>query len=76
MSEHFAVWIFFKDGYHFKEGEDLTDLEACKLARSCTLRPAAQIGVIDRVIITDPDDYCAFEWIYGRGVTFPIIGKN
>ena len=48
------------------------DIEtALKTAKSFTERPAALIGVIRRVIITDGGDCMVFEWKFGEGVTFP-----
>jgi hypothetical protein len=41
------------------------------LIGSYTTRPAAQIGVIRKVhIIARDDDSVAFEWQFGKGVTF------
>jgi hypothetical protein len=34
------VWLFFKDGYHFCEGEDLGAEAAVTLAKRVTLRCA------------------------------------
>jgi hypothetical protein len=68
--ERFSVFIFFPDDYHICEGEGLTAEEAVRLAKRCTERPAVQLGVIKRVIITDDGDNTVFEWTHGKGVTF------
>ena len=45
--------------------------EAVETARSYTTRPAAVLGIIRRVIITDGGDNTCFEWKNGEGVTYP-----
>ena len=72
MPELFDVWQFFPDDWHEKVGDHLPAKEAVELARSYTVRPAAVIGVIQRVIITDDGDNTVFEWQFGKGVTFPL----
>jgi hypothetical protein len=67
----FSVWLFFKDGYHIAEQRWLKAEAAVTLAREVTLRPAAQAGLIERIIITDGGDNTVFEWKHGQGVTFP-----
>lgn len=68
---HFSVFQFFPDETYECVGVHMDAENAVKQAHSYTTRPAAMIGVIRRVIITDADDYCCFEWKYGEGVTFP-----
>ena len=41
------------------------------MAKSYTLRPAAQIGIIRKVTIVDGDDSTCFMWEFGKGVTYP-----
>lgn len=45
--------------------------DAVGQAHSYCTRPAARLGIIERVIITDNGDCIVFEWLYGHGVTFP-----
>ena len=72
MTELFDVWQYLPDDWHEKVGERLSGEEAVKLAHSYTIRPAAQIGIIRKVhIISREDDTVAFEWQFGKGVTFP-----
>jgi hypothetical protein len=66
----FNVVLFFPDGSSHYEQRGLGPKEAVELAKQCTERPAARIGMIDRVIITDCGDCTNFEWCYGKGVTF------
>ena len=66
----FAVVWFDPDGYWTREAGGLDAETAVHLARDLTLRPAAELGMIARVIITDSDDCTCFEWRRGLGVTF------
>jgi hypothetical protein len=69
--ERFDVWQYLPDDWHEKVGDNLSAEDAVKLAYSYTTRPAAQIGVIRKVqIIARDDDSVAFEWQFGKGVTF------
>ena len=69
--ERFRVVIFFPGETWHEEGSNLTAEEAVTLSKRITQRPAAALGIIARIIITDADDYCVFEWKHGQGVTFP-----
>jgi hypothetical protein len=72
MSEHeFSVWWDDPEGFHHAERRFVSAHEAVECAKSLTQRPAAMLGVIRRVIITDGGDFINFEWQYGRGITFP-----
>ena len=72
-SSEFSVCQFINDG----EGGEMSEYvgqrlgakDAVDLAHSYCSRPAAKLGIIKRVIITDKDDCCCFEWVYGKGVT-------
>jgi hypothetical protein len=69
--ERFDVWQYLPDDWHEKVGDNLSAEDAVKLAHSYTTRPAAKIGVIRKVhIIARDDDSVAFEWQFGKGVTF------
>lgn len=71
MSGQFSVFIFLPDDSHFAEARFIDAERAVGLARDITRRPAARLGIITRVIITDGGDCIVFEWIYRRGVTYP-----
>jgi len=71
MDELFDVWIFFPDGTHIKEYSDVSAEEAVVKARAIILRPAVQLGIIARVMITDTDDICNFLWEHDKGIVFP-----
>ena len=71
MNETYDIWQWFPDGSHERVGTGLEAEAAVHLAHSYTTRPAAKIGIIQRVTIVDPaDDATVFEWTYGKGVTF------
>jgi hypothetical protein len=67
----FDVWQFFHDGSQEKVREGVSAEEAVKAARHYTDNVAAQLGIVERVIITGDGDDCVFEWKRGEGVTFP-----
>jgi len=64
----FDVWFFFPDDTHIKEYENLSAEEAVEKAAQATKRPAAQVGMITKIMITDKDDYAVFIWEFGKGV--------
>jgi hypothetical protein len=69
--DEFSVCQFFVDGGYEWVRRYVGSEEAVKAARHYTGNVASQLGVIERVVITDADDYCVFEWKKGEGVTFP-----
>ena len=73
MSEHpeFSVYQFFPDETWERVLHFVTAEEAVSKAKVLTQTVGAKIGTTRRVIITDGDDFCCFEWKFGEGVTFP-----
>jgi hypothetical protein len=71
VSGEFSVCQFFADGHYEYVRRDVGPEEAVQAARHYTDNVATKLGVVERVIITDADDYCCFEWKKGEGVTFP-----
>ena len=72
MSENeFSVYWFDDDDFNHAEARGIGPKEAVELAKSLTVRPAALLGIICRVIITDGGDFTVFEWKKGDGVTYP-----
>lgn len=69
--DEYSVVQFFADGSHEYVRRGVGAEEAVKAARHYTDNVASKLGVVDRVIITDDDDVCVFEWRRGEGVTFP-----
>lgn len=66
----FSVAIFYPDGTNEYVKRFVDAREAVETAKSWTERPAALIGVIRKVIITDGGDFTNFQWEYGKGITF------
>lgn len=72
MSEgEFSVCRFFENGTYeyvcrFRSAE-----EAVTTAKRVCEEPAALLGIVKRVIITDALDFTNFEWKFGEGVVFP-----
>lgn len=72
MSDKFHVHQFFQDGTNEQVTQEPLGAEAAVLkAKALTQSVAARTGLVERVMITDPDDYCVFDWRYGQGVVFP-----
>jgi hypothetical protein len=71
MTGEYSVCQFFPDGSYEYVRRGVGAEEAVKAADHYTHNVATKLGVVDRVIITDGDDYCCFEWKRGEGVTFP-----
>ncbi len=67
----FSVWWQDPQGTNHPEARYIAAEEAVKLALSLCVRPAAMIGVIADVKITDGGDCTNFHWVYGRGVIYP-----
>lgn len=71
MSESYSVYQFFADGFHERVRDSVSAEEAVRAAHHYTHNVASKVGITERVIITDEDDYCCFEWKRGEGITFP-----
>jgi hypothetical protein len=71
MSEPFNVIIFFPDETWIYEAQGIEERAAAELAIECTGRPAAKLGFIAKVMVTDMLDRCCFEWQNGKGIIFP-----
>lgn len=71
MSELFTVWWFDPQDNLYFELVTEDPKSAVEKAKSLTTRPAAMLGIIASVIVTDGGDCTCFEWINGKGVTFP-----
>lgn len=69
--DEFSVYQFFP-GEHWERVLQFVDAEtAVRMARRLTRSVGARLGTTCRVIITDGDDYCVFEWKHGEGITYP-----
>jgi hypothetical protein len=67
----FSVCQFFEDGSYEYVRRFVDAKEAVTAARHYTDNVAAKMGLTKRVIITDGGDYTVFEWVAGKGVTYP-----
>jgi hypothetical protein len=78
MSGEFSVCQFFEGGSHEYVRRFVDAEEAVKAAHHYTHNVATTLGMVERVIITDGGDFCCFEWIKGRGITFPpeVAGRT
>ena len=71
MTEAFSVFWWDELGLSYRDASFVDAEAAVRAAKSLTDRPAARLGTIQRVIITDGGDCTVFEWRHGAGVTFP-----
>lgn len=67
----YSVCQFFDDGSHEYVRRFVTDKEAVEAAKHYCTSVGAKVGTTVRVIITDGGDCINFEWIRGKGITFP-----
>jgi hypothetical protein len=70
QTAEFSVYWFDPQDFSHAQLCGVDAKTAVEMARDLTLRPAAQIGIIRRVIITDGGDNTCFEWKYLEGITF------
>jgi DUF971 family protein len=66
----FSVYWFDLQGHTHEQLRFVDAKTAVESARDLTKRPAALIGILRRVIITDGGDNTCFEWKYLEGITF------
>lgn len=75
--ERFSVCEFYSDGsYTYLKPRFISAREAMRMASHSITSVGAQIGIIQRVIVTDGGDCINFEWKYGLGVTFPQLSER
>lgn len=67
----FNVVQFFSDGTHEYVRRAVGPEEALKAVAHYVNCVGARIGTTVRVIVTDEDDFCNFDWRRGEGVVFP-----
>lgn len=72
MNNEFSVAQFFTDGTHEYVRRYVTMEEAVKAFKHYAgNNVGAQLGFVERVIITDGGDCINVEWVRGKGITFP-----
>ena len=69
--DRFCVYQFFRDGTHERVRDWVLPEEAVLTAKHYCQCVGAQVGTTVRVIITDAEDRCVFEWQRGKGIIFP-----
>ena len=74
--EKFNVIQFFLAGSYEYVRRYVGAKEAVLAAKHYTSSVGARLGTTTRVIITDSGDCTNFEWINGRGITYPPQKQN
>lgn len=72
----FSVWQFFPNDLQERVLRGVDAKTAVEQAKRLTETVGARLGTTTRIIITDGGDDTVFEWINGRGVTFPPRGET
>lgn len=67
----FSVCQFFPDGSYEYIKRFIPALEAVETFKDYSNRPAAKIGIIRRLIVTDGGDCINMEWKFKEGYTYP-----
>lgn len=67
----FSVAQFFRDGSSEYVRRWVGPQEAVETLKDYSERPAAKIGMIVKLIITDSGDFTNMQWEFGKGVVFP-----
>lgn len=69
----FSVYQFFPDDSCEEVLRFVEAGPAVSMAAQLSQSVGARIGTTVRIIITDGGDFTVFEWLYGKGVTFPNL---
>lgn len=68
----FSVYQWFSNGSR-EDVLSFVDMEkAIQTATNLASSVGARIGTTQRVIVTDGDDYCCWEWKRDEGIIFPL----
>lgn len=68
MKCNLVVWY----GEHYEYELRSTEAETCVTeAKRISTSVGGQVGMVSKIMITDMDDCCVFEWRFGEGVVFP-----
>lgn len=71
-SGEYSVCQFFKNDTWEYVRRWVSAPEAVDAFKHYTTSVAAQVGMTVRVIITDGGDSTNAEWVYGKGIVFPV----
>lgn len=72
----YSVATFLKDNSHHYVIRWVDAAEAVSRFVTEIRKPAAKIGVIVRVIVTDGGDHTNMEWKFNEGIVFPPAFKG
>jgi len=72
LTEKFSVCQFFEDGSYEFVRQRVSTQEAVEAFRHYISSVGAKIGTTTRVIIVDSGDLITAEWIFGKGLVFPL----
>lgn len=67
----YSVYQFFEDGSYERVRHLVSAMDAAIAVGHYCNNVATRLGITQRVIITDSGDCIAWEWINGKGITFP-----
>ena len=72
----FSVVQFFNNGEYEYVRRYVSAEAAMEAVKHYTNNVATRMGIVEKVIITDGGDLTCFEWINGKGVTFPPVEEK
>jgi hypothetical protein len=67
----FSVVQFFDNGMYEYVRRNVSAEESVKASAHYCSSVGARMGLVVKVMITDADDFCVFQWERGKGVVFP-----
>ena len=76
LEGEFSVYIWFPNGTYWAEERFVDPQTAVKTAQRIITSVGGKLGLVTRLIITDGGDFTTFEWLYGKGITFPEPSRN
>jgi hypothetical protein len=71
----YSVCQFFPDGQYEYTRRWVSAEEAMEAFTHYATCVTARIGITQRVIITDGGDQINYEWVYGKGLVYPVSEK-
>ena len=72
-TDRFQVWTFYKDETYREVPKNggYTAEEAVMKAKELIEQKEDPTGQFHKIIITDQDDMCCFDWRLEKGIVFP-----
>lgn len=68
----FSVTQFFSETQYETVRKHVSAEEAVHAFTFYTTNVSSQCGLTTRVIITDGGDCVNYEWVYGKGIVYPV----